>query len=296
MRNSLTKHWHTKRSYQHWNHQSIFQRESSSVFVHLNIQKIVLIDVHCTIISRVESATESHKFQLNFPILRCSFYYSHTKKMDAAIAISDFSAEGFSMSDSLVNLSLDHILATMTAIGNFHGASYAMKHNDPARFDALRSQLVNTRAKNKGQLQATLRETSRRASNQIRKNVNDSDMVTESFLSDFERLFGENAFCFLDAKLKAKEPLAVICHGDFLRNNIAYRYDERGLATEAMLFDLQTMCYGSPMLDVCTFMAMSTGYKVRQNHFDEIFQAYYNAVIDQYLRKTNLKDVPDHMR
>lgn len=216
--------------------------------------------------------------------------------MDAAIAISDFSADGFSMSASIVNLSLDHILATMTAIGNFHGASYAMKHNDPAQFDALRSQLVNTRAKKRGQLQVTLRETSYRATSQIREHINYADMVTESFLSDFEKLFGEKAFSFLDAKWKAKKPLAVICHGDFLRNNIAYRYDERGLVTEAMMFDLQTMCYGSPMLDVCTFMAISTGYKVRQKHFDEIFQAYYNAVIDQYLKKTNLKEVPDYMR
>lgn len=218
--------------------------------------------------------------------------------MDAALAISDFTAEGFTMSKSLVNLSLDHILASMKAIGNFHAASYAMKHNNPEQIEALRNGLIDARFKSFERFEVTRRNGIKRALNSFRKVVNDSDVVPEAFLKDIEKLFGEEFSSILETKWEAKEPLAVICHGDFLRNNIAFHYDDNGLATEAMLFDLQTVRYGSPMLDLCVFMGMSTGYEVRQKYFDEIFRTYYDAVIDQFLKKTNLcaNDVPEHMR
>lgn len=218
--------------------------------------------------------------------------------MDAALAISDFNVEGFSMSKSLVNLSLDHILAAMKAIGNFHGASFAMKHNNPTQFNALKDVLIDSRFKVLPSFAVLLRDATKRATNSFRKSTNNSDGVTETFLSDFEKLFCEEVLNFLKAKSEAIEPLAVICHGDFLRNNVAFAYDNDGLATEAMLFDLQTLRYGSPMLDLCTFMEISTGYEVRQKHFDKIFETYHDAVIEQFLMKTNLSanDIPHYMR
>lgn len=217
--------------------------------------------------------------------------------MDAALAISDFTAEGFSMSKSLVNLSLDHILASVKAIGNLHAASFAMKHNDPLQIEALKNELIDARFKSGERFEVVVRNGTMRALNSFRKTANDSN-VSETFLNDIEKLFGEKLLSFLEAKWQVKEPLAVICHGDFLRNNIAFRYDDDGLATEAMLFDLQTVRYGSPMLDLCVFMAMSTGHGVRQKYFDDIFRTYYDAVTDEFLKKTNLSahDVPDHMR
>lgn len=218
--------------------------------------------------------------------------------MNAALAISDFSANGFSMCKSLVNLSLDHILASMRAIGNFHGASFAIKYNDPDQFDALRNELIDAGFKIQPTFPVLLRNATKRATNFFRKTATSADVVTEAFLKDFEKLFCEQVLSFLKAKSDATGPLAVICHGDFLRNNIAFQYDDHGLATDAILFDLQNVRYGSPMLDLCAFMAISTGYEVRQKHFDEIFRTYYDAVIDQFLSKTNLNacDVPDFMR
>lgn len=225
------------------------------------------------------------------------FYYSHVKKLDAALAISDFSVDGFSMSKSFVNLSLDHILVSMKAIGNFHGAAFALKHNNPSQMDALRSELIDARFKQEPTFNVVLKNALKRAINSFHKSAY-SESVTKAFLKDFETLFGDELDRFLPAKFEVHEPLAVICHGDFLRNNIAFRYDSDGRATDAMIFDWQTVRYGSPMLDVCTFMAMSTGFAVRQQHFDQIFRTYHDAVVEQFLVKTGLsKDgIPDYMR
>lgn len=46
------------------------------------------------------------------------------------------------------------------------------------------------------------------------------------------------------------------------------------------MFDFQTMCYTSPMMDLVTFMANSTGVDVRGRHFEEIFRAYHTELIN----------------
>lgn len=49
---------------------------------------------------------------------------------------------------------------------------------------------------------------------------------------------------------------------------------------DVTMFDFQTMCYTSPMMDLVTFMANSTGTDVRGPHFDKIFRAYHSELIN----------------
>jgi hypothetical protein len=65
-----------------------------------------------------------------------------------------------------------------------------------------------------------------------------------------------------------------------------------------MMFDFQTLRYSSPMVDLGTFFANSTGYEVRSKHFDEIFKAYHDKLLDVYCRKMDIKPdcVPDYFR
>lgn len=98
--------------------------------------------------------------------------------------------------------------------------------------------------------------------------------------------------------MQPREPYAVICHGDYLRNNVAFRYDDRGQATAAMMFDFQTMRYASPMIDLATFMANSTGCDVRNKHFRGIFEAYHAALIAELLANVhgwNADDIPEYL-
>lgn len=139
----------------------------------------------------------------------------------------------------------------------------------------------------------------RRALKYFRESDRAAD-VPETFLQRLENVLieGDNLYEYMRSRAYPTEPLATICHGDFLRNNIAFAYDSNGLATKAMLFDFQTVLYASPMLDLSVFMANSTGYEIRQKHFDEIFRTYYDTVIEHFLDGTalNANDLPDYMR
>lgn len=65
-----------------------------------------------------------------------------------------------------------------------------------------------------------------------------------------------------------------------------------------MMFDFQTLRYTSPMVDLVTFMANSTGVDVREKHFDEIFKTYCTSVGEAYSKAVGieLSELPAYLR
>lgn len=61
------------------------------------------------------------------------------------------------------------------------------------------------------------------------------------------------------------------------------------------MFDFQTMCYTSPMMDLVTFMANSTGKDVRGPHFEEIFLAYHTELINVLCEKQSTTATRDDL-
>lgn len=204
------------------------------------------------------------------------------------------------MSKACVNLSLDHILESMKALGKFHGASFALKYTDRTRFDTLWKKIGISVLENRLHPlhEETIKNGVRRALKHFRESP-DAAKVPEVFLQKLEHVMCEddNLYEYMRSRANPVEPMAVICHGDFLRNNVAFAYDTNGLATKAMLFDFQTVLYTTPMLDVCLFMANSTSHDTRKKHFDQIFRTYHDAVIAYFLDRTALSadDLPDYM-
>lgn len=62
-----------------------------------------------------------------------------------------------------------------------------------------------------------------------------------------------------------------------------------------MMFDLQTMRYCSPMLDLTTLLANSCTFELREKHSEEILRAYHLAVTDVLAEKLS-NGVPEHYR
>lgn len=65
-----------------------------------------------------------------------------------------------------------------------------------------------------------------------------------------------------------------------------------------MMFDFQTLRYSSPMVDLATFIANSTGVDVRKPHFDDIFRSYHTELVKALCEKWNKNEdeLPSHYR
>lgn len=158
---------------------------------------------------------------------------------------------------------------------------YALKLTEPANFTEWQNHLKEARfssAEATPEWMLRLNFGVQRAIDAVKRCAHTNHIVSAEFSRRLYKMMAP-VYYYQWACIKPKEPYAVICHGDYLRNNIAFRYDAAsGMANEAMMFDFQTMRYASPMVDLATFMANSTGYDVRNANFSQIFRTYHDAL------------------
>lgn len=118
------------------------------------------------------------------------------------------------------------ILVTVTELGKFHGVLYALKHTDRTAFDQLKQKLIETRFSNlpSKQWAQRLNLGIKRATKTVRDHPDTKQLIPEAFLNRLETLM-ENVFSYQKKMVVSKEPLAIVAHGDYLRNNLAFKYN-----------------------------------------------------------------------
>lgn len=116
----------------------------------------------------------------------------------------------------------------MAELGKFHGALYALKYTDRPMFDQLKNRLIESRFCQdftQEQWARVLRLGPKRAANAVRSHPDSNQIIPESYLQRMETLMDDTYF-YQKTKVAFKEPLAILIHGDFLRNNLAFRYNK----------------------------------------------------------------------
>lgn len=224
-----------------------------------------------------------------------TYYYSELSEFGASIVLGDFKQKGFCMSPDRFNLSLEHILLGAEHIGFFHGLCYALKHINRQEFDDVVSLAKESRFVKNPPTQFL--DLNRVCLKRFKK-------ATDKYYPEISKDFQDNIMRVLSAQyfyskkmVKPIEPFATLCHGDYLRNNIAFSYDDLENPTiprKAMMFDFQTLRYSSPMVDFTTFLTISTGAEVRVPHFDEIFDTYHKNLTSTFEELTK-QPIPDFM-
>lgn len=107
--------------------------------------------------------------------------------------------------------------------------------------------------------------------------LRDSDAsgdYADSRLDGVRRMLDGNSETMTEL-LRPDEPLAVLCHGDFCRNNLLFRYDETtGRPLDAVVLDPAQARYASPAVDLSFFLYMNTTDADRTEHWDDYVAAY----------------------
>ena len=208
------------------------------------------------------------------------FYTLYTPLYESIIVTENIAKQGYWMCPEKYNLSMKYVLAAVKELGRFHAKGYILKEKQPNHFfqvvKDIRSNLYEKDRKFSRKFFIDVMGI--RMANYLR-NHNIINRKCDDFLFIKVEPYLMNAYeKIVIMSMEPMEPLAILCHGDFVVNNIFFR--ERHQNIEVKLLDFGRIAYCSPSYDLTTFLTLNCTQEARTSHFDEIFCAYYKYLIE----------------
>ncbi|XP_012232368.1 uncharacterized protein [Linepithema humile] len=213
------------------------------------------------------------------------FYADERPPIDSVIALENVSKRKYHSCPCKCDPPLEYTLAAVREIGRFHGKGYAMKQQQREKFFDIVEQIQEARYDREYDSYKFLVDTTAtRAVDYLRDRGHDA-----IFCDKMESLLS-NAFDEVMMKtVEPLEPLSTLCHGDFTLANVLFKKEDDG-EYRAMLIDFALLRYGTPVIDLSTYLCVSCPTEVRKDKFFEIMRAYHGA-LEQYLLEAGVRDI-----
>lgn len=209
------------------------------------------------------------------------FFSSHLdvnlNAFDGVIIFENLQATGFTTSERKSFLDYDHLALMMKKLGEFHAYSYEAKRTDADSFFALSGTFAEPHLFSHRYYCEVLSVISLRGVEPLRDSPQYSSKVAE-----LEKLMkSTNELIKRVVREGEANPLAVLCHGDYLRNNVLFRY-EKGKPVDLKMVDLATCKLTSPVVDLAMVLYINADQEMRKKHWDDLIDAYYTALRDTF--------------
>lgn len=197
----------------------------------------------------------------------------YTATENGAMAMEDLTVEGYKPGDRLEQLNIDEAMETLNVLATYHALSYkylqTLSKDDPTR------PLIGV-----DQVLTTLKEASKKPT------FDNFCQMVKPHLSEslYNKILTLEDKILADPVLKTspeENSIIVITHDDCRPNNILFKYDNNGIATQAKLIDWQGSKEGSPVLDLIYFFV--TAVRI------DVYEANDNKLLIYYLAKLNAK-------
>ncbi|XP_022176949.1 uncharacterized protein LOC111038236 [Myzus persicae] len=185
----------------------------------------------------------------------------------------------YHFTEDQIFLDNDHLIIALQAIAKFHGLSYIAKHKNPSRFQDMIADIHDLQFDGNGHWTAQndmLKRMGKRGVDRLLERDGGRYRDHEQ-LRRLNRLF-DDATGTLRRAMRRREPLSVVCHGQYGRGSVMFQYDDCGRPSDALIMDFFETRYGSPALDLSMFLFTTTTQKVRETHWDDLLNAYCAAL------------------
>ncbi|XP_026809059.1 uncharacterized protein LOC113551174 [Rhopalosiphum maidis] len=211
------------------------------------------------------------------------FFYGRNKGGELAekdlIIFENVNTLGYRYSKDQLFIDKDHLIVALQAIAKFHGLSYIAKHKNADRFRDFVADVQDTQSDANGHWIAQndlLKRIGKRGVDRLLKRSGER-YRDNAQLRRLNRLF-DDAAGTLRTGSDGREPLSVLCHGDYCRASMMFQYDESGLPFDALIMDFFDVHYGSPALDLSLFLYTAASQRTRRTCLDELLDAYCAAL------------------
>ncbi|XP_017299290.2 uncharacterized protein LOC103508540 [Diaphorina citri] len=202
-------------------------------------------------------------------------YVSTDNRFEDIIILENLSLEKYRLATSRTQLSLEHILMALRGLGKFHACSYIMKSIDKdtflAKVNAVRD-IRNWVTDPKDSFQNFIVKNCERGFKYLAGLEEYKDKL------DNVRQFLANPAEWFPRFFEVNDRTSVLCHGDFCRNNMFFKYEDSGRPVNVKFFDMATIIHASPVLDIAFFLYLNTGQDQRVQHWDQMIHSYYDSL------------------
>lgn len=193
---------------------------------------------------------------------------------DHAVVMENLQEKGFTMWNKSNDIDFGHTALVMKELGKLHAVSFAIRDQEPEMFKKFMQRTSNFH----GEIDKSP------AAQRIQKchydrairSLDPNETVLIERMENLKSTYGDllkattsNTTC---------EPFGVLVHGDCWINNILFRYDDGpSTPSKLCLIDWQLSQFGSPALDISSFLFCTLSPKLRNDHFDDFINCYYKA-------------------
>lgn len=167
------------------------------------------------------------------------------------------------------------------ALGKFHAISFALKYTDNTTYKRLTSRLKEVIFVPEAMpiFSASMEGALKTAISALKLPFGGGKIVIDDAVQKLQSLQGR-IFNTLVSLVTPREPMSVICHGDFWVNNILFHYNSEDGATidDVKFVDLQVCRYGSLATDLLHFLYTSLQPGLSNDYFDMFLELYHTSL------------------
>lgn len=207
-------------------------------------------------------------------------FLSHSDGANDVLCLEDVSIFNFGSAVRQEGIDLIHCKLTFKALAQFHALSFAMKDQQPERFEEIRKSIMET------YYDTRLRDWYQQFWNRISGIAIDAveKEYPNSIYAEKIRKFAvpERYEDMIRAATGTNET-GVISHGDSWTNNFLYKYVD-DVPVDAKIIDFQLARCASPVLDLTFAVYACTSQDLRLKHYEELMDNYY-AVLSKQIRE-----------
>ncbi|KOX69158.1 hypothetical protein WN51_06311 [Melipona quadrifasciata] len=202
---------------------------------------------------------------------RC-IYATEEPSSDSVIVLENVATKrGYSVCKWKYDTPLEYTLAAFREIARFHAIAYTTKRTREKEFFDFVDAIEEARFYPESTLRHMYNGTATRSLDFLRRQGYDRE-----FCDKFEARCA-NTFDLVLKFVEVEEPLATLCHGDFTINNMLFKKESD--EPKVILIDFALIRYGSPILDLSTFLCLHCARDLDKVMLDNVLRAYHDSLI-----------------
>lgn len=211
-------------------------------------------------------------------------YWTVKEEFNECLLLEDLSVRGFQLIDRhSQEVTADHVRLVLQALGEFHAVSFALKDQQPDKFNHLVSELKEIFIKRENSYLLNMLTEQPKLIFDLLSAEEDADLLTK-----MRKVFEKNAMDIAIDCLETNGSASVITHGDTWQNNILFKYDEDSNPIESCLLDWQVSRVSSPIIDLVYFIFTCTTKELREAHYNNFLKIYHESLSEHIRRYSPL--------